>query len=87
MERTTHIKELAARFSLIVLAVGFSLLGYFSLWREFNNRLTISGSMQRGVCIAAGIASLAVGKTFLVAALLYWRCHLRNLIAIASCQS
>ncbi len=73
MKPTTCIKNLATGISLLVLAVGFSLLGYLSFISTYNNSLAASRSLECGVSLAGSVASFGIGVVFLVAALLYRR--------------
>jgi hypothetical protein len=78
---TNPIQILSTCISLFVLAVGFLLIGYFSLIDSSYDRLSGSDSLGRGVCLAGSVSSFGVGLVFLIAALLYSRFCSKDRIA------
>ncbi|MBV8173319.1 MAG: hypothetical protein JO151_01995 [Verrucomicrobia bacterium] len=67
-----RLQRIATGFSLISLALGFSLLGMLIIMNRHHADLN---DLPGGSSIAAvdGISVIAIGTAFLVAALLHWR--------------
>jgi hypothetical protein len=65
-----NLKRIATGVSLMMLALGFSLLGILS----FVNRLQgdVGSALERCCGVAGSAASVLAGAIFLVAAGMYW---------------
>jgi hypothetical protein len=71
MNATRHFQKISTGLSLVVLAVGFSLIGLTSVLHPL---CSVDGpDFNRTSCALGGTAGLAAGTIFFVAALLYWR--------------
>jgi hypothetical protein len=78
MKTTRQIQALSTGFSLVVLALGFSLIGYLSfVYRPYDTG-AMSSSLDNDFRVAGGGLSLVVGSTFLIAALIYWNCYAKR---------
>jgi hypothetical protein len=68
---TQHLQKISTGISLVVLAVGFSLIGLTSVLHPLcsGDAPDFNGTS----CALGGTAGLVAGTIFLVAALLYWR--------------
>jgi hypothetical protein len=64
-------QKISATISLVILALGFSLIGFLSLTRGplAGDSLAFSAAS----CVVGGWAGLAAGSIFLGAAFVYWR--------------
>jgi len=71
MNTTQHLQKISAGISLLVLAVGFSLIGLTSVLHPLcsGDAPDFNGTS----CALGGTAGLAAGTIFFVAAFLYWR--------------
>lgn len=65
-------KYASARVSLVVLALGFSLLGILSFIHRLQGELGMESAVDQNCCVAGGAFSLFAGAVFL-AACLCWR--------------
>ena len=65
------VQKISAGISLVILALGFSLIGLLSLTRGPLAGDSIAFSATS--CIVGGWAGLAAGSIFLGAAFVYWR--------------
>ncbi len=65
------VQKISAGISLVILALGFSLIGLLSLTRGplVGDSLAFSPTS----CVIGGWAGLAAGSIFLGAAFVYWR--------------
>lgn len=65
------VQRVSAGISLVILALGFSLIGLLSLTHGplAGDALAFSATS----CVVGGWASLAAGSVFLWAAFVYWR--------------
>jgi hypothetical protein len=65
------VQRVSAGISLVILALGFSLIGFLSLTHGplAGDSLALSATS----CVVGGWASLAAGSVFLWAAFVYWR--------------
>ena len=66
------LKRIAAGVSLIMLALGFSLLGTLSFVNRLQGELAVGSALEKNCCIAGSAVSVLAGAIFLVAACLYW---------------
>ena len=68
-----NIKRLSASVSLVMLALGFSLLGILSFFNSLQGELAFASAADQKYCVAGGAVSVLTGAIFLVAACLYGR--------------
>jgi len=68
-----NLKRIAAGVSLIMLAVGFSLLGILSFVNRLQGDLAMGSALERHCCVAGSAASVLAGAIFFVSAGMYWR--------------
>ena len=66
------LKRIAAGVSLIMLALGFSLLGILSFMNRLQGELAVRSSLEKNCCVAGSAVSVLAGAIFLVAACIYW---------------
>lgn len=71
---TTHsdLKHLLAGISLLILAIGFSLLGLLVLINRPQRDLASGTLLENNGCLIGSIVSIFAGAIFLVAAWVYW---------------
>ena len=67
-----NLKRISACVSLVMLALGFSLLGILSFLNMAQGKLPITSDLQENCCLAGSAVSVLVGAIFLVAACIYW---------------
>jgi hypothetical protein len=67
------LKRTSAGISLVMLALGFSLLGVLSFINRLQGELAIASAVEQNFCVAGSAVSVLAGATFLIAACLYWR--------------
>jgi hypothetical protein len=67
------LERTSARISLLMLALGFSLLGIMSFISRQQGALAIASGVEQNCCVAGSAASVLAGAIFLVAACIYWR--------------
>ena len=68
-----NAQKISAGISLVILSLGFSLLGLLSFANKPHADLANVPCVGSAPCIAGSAASLLVGTTFLVASCVYWR--------------
>jgi hypothetical protein len=68
-----NFKRASAGISLVILALGFSLLGVLSFLNRLQGELAIASAVEQNCCLAGSAVSVFAGSVFLVAACLYWR--------------
>ena len=70
-QASRSVQRVSAGISLVILALGFSLIGLLSLTHGplAGDSLAFSATS----CVVGGWASLAAGSIFLWAAFVYWR--------------
>ena len=66
------LKRIAAGVSLIMLALGFLLLGILSFMNRLRGELAVGSALEKNCCIAGSVVSVLAGAIFLVAACIYW---------------
>jgi len=66
------LKRIAAGVSLIMLALGFSLLGVLSFMNRLQGELVVGSALEKNFCVAGSAVSVLAGAIFLVAACIYW---------------
>jgi hypothetical protein len=66
------LKRISAGVSLVMLALGFSLLGILSFMNRLQGELATGSALEKNCCVAGGAGSLLTGAIFLVAAGIYW---------------
>jgi hypothetical protein len=71
MKTSQRLQRISAGVSLLILALGFSLIGVMSVLHPFHSREApeLSGISR----FAGGSAGFVAGTIFFVAACLYWR--------------
>ena len=75
MKITTYLQNRSTGISLVILSVGFSLLGILSFLNRHHDAEAASRYLNDSFCVAGSVVSLLTGATFLFAACLYWsRC-------------
>jgi len=67
------LKRTSAGISLLMLALGFSLLGILSFINRLQGELAIASGIEQNCCVAGSVVSVLAGAIFLVAACIYWR--------------
>jgi hypothetical protein len=67
------LERTSARISLLMLALGFSLLGIMSFISRQQGELAIASGVEQNCCVAGSAASVLAGAIFLGAACIYWR--------------
>ena len=65
-------KNLSARISLAILAVGFSLLGILSFINRPEGDSAMATSLANNGCVAGSLVSVLAGSVFLIAACSSW---------------
>jgi hypothetical protein len=68
-----NLKRASAGISLVMLALGFSLLGVLSFLNRWQGELAASSTVEQSYCIAGSAVSVVAGSVFLIAAFVYWR--------------
>ena len=71
MKTSQRLQKISAGISLVILALGFSLIGLTSILRQ--QRPGDALEFNAPICAIGGWAGLAAGSIFFVAAFLYWR--------------
>jgi|SRR5208282_3362553 len=66
------LKRIAAGVSLIMLALGFLLLGILSFMNRLQGELAVGSALEKNCCVAGSLVSVLAGAIFLVAACIYW---------------
>ena len=66
------LKRIAAGVSLIMLALGFLLLGILSFMNRLQGELAVGSALEKNCCVAGSVVSVLAGGIFLVAACIYW---------------
>jgi hypothetical protein len=75
MKSQRRLQKISAGLSLIVLSLGFSLLGLLPYFNKPQANLEDVPFVSSAYWIAGISASLLAGTTFLVASYVYWRRH------------
>jgi hypothetical protein len=68
-----NLKRASTGISLVMLALGFSLLGVLSFLNRLQGELAIAPMVEQNCCVAGSAVSVFAGSVFLIAACLYWR--------------
>jgi hypothetical protein len=68
-----NLKRASAGISLVMLALGFSLLGVLSFLNRLHGELAIAPIVEQNCCVAGSAVSVFAGSVFLIAACFYWR--------------
>ena len=71
MKTAQHFQKISAGISLVLLGIGFSLIGLMSLIHPTLSGDSIAFSAMS--CIIGGWTSMATAGVFLFAAFVYWR--------------
>ena len=72
MKPSQQIQRISAGISLLILAIGFTLMGLMSILHRPLSGDGLEVSSKTG-CSVGGCASMATGSIFSFAALLFWR--------------
>ena len=67
-----NLKRISAGVSLIMLALGFSLLGILSFMNRLQGELAMGSALEKNCCVAGSALSMLAGAVFFVAACIYW---------------
>jgi hypothetical protein len=67
------LKHLSAGVSLVMLALGFSLLGILSFIYHAKGNLAMASDLENECCYLGSGASIFAGAIFFAAACAYWR--------------
>ena len=68
-----NLKRTFAGISLVMLWLGFSLLGILSFINRLPGESAIASGAEKECCLAGSAASVFAGTVFFVAAFIYWR--------------
>jgi hypothetical protein len=68
-----NLKRASAGISLVMLALGFSLLGALSFLNRLHGELAAASGVEQNCCVAGSAVSVFAGSIFLIAACVYWR--------------
>jgi len=66
------LKRISAGVSLVMLALGFSLLGILSFMNRLQGDLVVASALEENCCVAGSALSVLAGVIFFVAACIYW---------------
>jgi hypothetical protein len=72
MKTTKYLQNLSTGISLVILSVGFSLLGILTFLNRHHDTESASRYLNNSFCVAGSVVSLVTGAAFLFAASLYW---------------
>jgi hypothetical protein len=78
MKRPSQLRELSTGVSLLVLALGFSSLGFLSLFKRYSDNAEEVLFSESTYSFIGSFLSLLVGATFLVTALVFLETKLRG---------
>jgi hypothetical protein len=67
-----NLKRLSDGVSLLMLALGSTLLGILSFLNRTQGESAIGSELEDNCCVAGSSASVLAGAIFLVAAWIYW---------------
>jgi hypothetical protein len=68
-----NLRHISTRVSLVILALGFSLLGALSLISRVLGNWALSPGLENDYCFVGGGVSIFAGLIFFGAACAYWR--------------
>jgi hypothetical protein len=71
MKTSPRLQKISAALSLVILALGFSLIGLLSVFHQQTSGDAFE--LSSAICALGGWAGVAAGSVFFVAALLYLR--------------
>jgi hypothetical protein len=63
---SSDLKRISAGVSLVMLALGFSLLGILSFMNRLQGELATGSALEKNCCLAGGAGSLWQGRCFLL---------------------
>ena len=66
------LKRISTSMSLVILTLGFSLLGLLTLINSSREGVVNTLSFEHSSAVVGSSVSIALGVAFLVAAFLYW---------------
>jgi hypothetical protein len=68
-----QLKRASAGVSLVILSLGFSLLGILSFIQRLQGELPGASPIEQNYCLAGSAFSVFAGAIFLLSAFIYWR--------------
>jgi hypothetical protein len=69
MKTSPRLQKISTGLSLVILALGFSLMGFLSV----NHQVSSGDDLSTAICALGGWAGVAAGSVFFVAAFFYCR--------------
>ena len=72
VRQRNYLKRTASRISILVLALGFLILGLLSLIKKHEMCVETGFSYENALSIIGGTASFMLGGIFLIASSLRW---------------
>jgi hypothetical protein len=78
IDRTSRLRELSTGVGLLVLAVGFSSLGFLALLKRPPDNATVGILSERTYSLIGSLLSLLVGMTFLAVVIFFVGTKLRG---------
>jgi hypothetical protein len=82
MKTLNYLQNLSTGISLVVLSVGFPLLGILSFVNRHHEAEAASRYLNNSFCVAGTVVSLLTGATFLFAACLYSRIRVAYVLLV-----
>jgi hypothetical protein len=67
-----NLKSISAGLSLVMLALGFFLLGILSFINGPQGELAMASALEKGCVVAGSAVSVVAGAIFFFAACIYW---------------
>lgn len=67
-----NLKRISAGLSLVMLALGFFLLGILSFIQRPQGELAMASALEKSCVVAGSAVSVLAGAIFLFAACIYW---------------
>jgi hypothetical protein len=74
-----YLKHLSASISLVILALGFSLLGLLTFTGRNRDGVIDTLSLENTSAIVGSLISILIGASFLVAASVFWSRYSRRM--------
>jgi uncharacterized membrane protein YidH (DUF202 family) len=72
-----YLKRVSTSISLLILTIGFSLLGFLTLINSNREGAVPTVSFENSSAVVGSSVSIILGVVFLVAASLYWNRYSR----------
>ena len=67
-----NLKRISAGLSLVMLALGFFLLGILSFVNRPQGELVMASALEKSCVVLGSAVSVLAGAVFLFAACIYW---------------